>query len=132
MITAIYIESTNQYSGAVYQKKQAGFILNVYPISTVNFCQHMKYFVIRPQSTKILINYDDQIYLHQQSINKSFSGLCSQLSQIDILPEGCENGLINYKCFATCHVLYFEMLKHTYIHMFQMCRGICQIVLVFL
>lgn len=79
---------------------------------------------MRPKSTKIPINYDDQICLHQQSINKSCTALCSQLSWKNILPEGCENSLINYKCSTTYHILYFEMLKHTYIytHVIRVCR----------
>lgn len=105
------IEQVDEYDRAVCQKQQARFVLNACPIARLISSQHVKDFVIRPQSTKISINYDDQICLHQQSINKSCSDYAVSYPGKNILLEGCENSLINYRCSATYHILYFEVLN---------------------
>lgn len=110
--------SEAQWKGNL-NKEISSFPMNFCLTAKISLCQHMKVSMIRPQSSKIPINYDDQICLHQQSINKSCSALCSQLSW-KILLEGCENSLINYKCSATYHTLHFEMLN-IHIHTCYIC-----------
>ena len=46
-----------------------------------------------------------------ETINKSCSDYAVSYPGKNILLEGCENSLINYRCSPTYHILYFEVLN---------------------
>lgn len=120
--------SEAQWKGNL-NKEISSFPMNFCLTAKISLCQHMKVSMIRPQSSKIPINYDDQICLHQQPMNKSYTALCSQYFCCTVEKKNPSvhfgKSLINFKfcyklnsvpCYRTLNIflcLYKHMCSYT-------------------